>query len=192
MKTIKLTVAALCVAMIPMTTFAQKEIKLTEITDEIVVDVSPEKAWMVLNSYGDVGSYHAGVASSFSLKGSSNEAEMGGERECTIENGKKDIVVVEKIVEIVEGSHYKYEVTKSENFPIQKFYNTFGVKTNAMNQTVIFIKSQYRLDPGFLTGLAKGKLKKGNHQALISYKHYMETGEPNVDAKTLKRMYRDI
>ncbi len=192
MKTIKLSIITIVLGITSTLSMAQDNIKLKTITDEVVVNVSPEKAWQILNSYGDVGSYHSSIEKSVLLNNSTNEGYMGCERQCTIENGKKDIVVDEKIVEYVEGQYYKYDVTKSENFPIQKFYNTFGVKTNDKGQTVIYVISEYRLDPGFMSGLAKGKLSKGSHQALIAYKHYMETGEKNVDPKILKKMYRKV
>jgi hypothetical protein len=171
--------------------FGQKEIKLTSTGDEVIVNVTPEKAWEVINSYGDVGAYHSGIIHSKSINNSKNEGYLNCERQCTIENGRKDIIVDEKIVEYVEGQYYKYDVTRTENFPVKKFYNTFGVKTNAENQTVIYVKSEFRLDPGFLTGFAKGKLRRGNHDVLIAYKHYMETGERNADPKELKKKYKD-
>lgn len=168
-----------------------KEIKLTKLTDEVVVNVTPAEAWAVINSYGDVGSYHSAIAHSRSMNGSPNEGKMGCERECTIENGRKDVVVVEKIIEYEEGSYYKYDVTDWKNFPIKKFYNTFGVKTNAQGQTVIYVISEYRLTSGLMTRMAKGKLKKGNHRALLLYKHYMETGEKNADPKAVEKQYRN-
>lgn len=186
----KITITALLLSFVSTIAVAQNDIKLTKTQKELVVNVTPEKAWEILNSFGDVGSYHSGIVRSSSLNNSKNEAYLGCERQCTIDNGKKDIVVDEKIVEYVDGKYYKYDVTKSVNFPIQKFYNTFGVKTNEMDETVIYVISEFRLDPGFMTGLAKGKLAKGNQQALIAYKHYMETGEKNVDPKVLKKMYK--
>lgn len=169
---------------------AEKPIKLTIIYKERIVDVTPEKAWEILNSYGDVASYHSGVLTSKPVQNSEIEGSMGCVRECTIDNGNKDITIVEKIIEFKEGEYYKYEVTESDNFPIKKFYNTFGVKTNADGKTVIYVKSEYRLDPGFLTGMAKGKLSKGDRDALIFYKHFMETGEKNGDPKTLRKKYK--
>ncbi len=173
-------------------TYAQKMKKLTTTAYELTVNVSPDQAWDVLNSYGDVGDFHTSVTSSKPVNDSKIEAYNGCERECTIENGKKDIVVVEKIVEYVEGQYYKYDVTKATNFPVHKFFNTFGVKQNNEGKTVIYVKSEFRLDPGFMTPLAKGKLKKGNKETLLAYKHFMETGEKNVDMKELKKKYKNI
>lgn len=171
---------------------AQKQIKLIEISEELVVNVSPERAWEVINSYGDVGSYHSGITSSISLNGSENEGSLGCERQCTIENGKNDVVVDEKIIEYVEGSHYKYVVTRVENFPSKKFFNTFGVKTNDVGQTLIYVQTEYKMNNWFLDIMAKGNLKKGNKDALIFYKHYMETGEEKANPDTLRAKYQAV
>ena len=116
---------------------------------------------------------------------------MGCSRTCTIENGRKDIVVDEKIIEYVDGKYYRYQVTRVVNFPTKAFFNSFGVKKNAMGKTVIYIKSEYRLNNGLMAMMAKGKLKKGNHDALIFYKHYMETGEKNANKKVLRKKYKN-
>lgn len=167
---------------------SEKEIKLTTLTSELIVNVTPEEAWKVINSYGDVGSYHSSIVSSKSLNGSPNTGAMNCERQCTIENGKKDIIVDEKIIKFVPGKYYTYEA-HSEQFPAKAFFNTFGVKVNAQNQTVIYVKTEYRLKPGFLTTLTKGKFSKGNDKALLAYKHYMETGEKNTPPDAIEAKY---
>ena len=166
----------------------QKEIKLATISEELVVNVTPEKAWKVLNSFGDVGSYHSGIISSKPLNGSEIEGSLGCERQCTLVNGKKELIIDEKIIEFEEGSHYKYWA-ESEDFPAKAFYNTFGVKENNLGQTVIYVLTEYRMKPGFMTGLVKGKLRKGNKDALLFYKHYMETGEKKGDPSSIKNRY---
>lgn len=165
----------------------KKEIKLTTITEELVVNVSPEEAWEVINSFGNVGDYHSGIESSKPLNGSDIEGSVGCERQCFIK-GKKDILVDERIIEYVDGSHYKYWA-ESEDFPAKAFYNTFGVKQNKMGQTVIYVITEYRLKPGIMTGLAKGNLRRGDQEALLYYKHYMETGEKNADPEKIKQRY---
>lgn len=178
----------------PSPTFGQqknKKMKLMQIEYELVVDVTPEKAWTVLANYGNVASYHSGLISSHALNGSSNEAVLGCDRQCVIPNGKKEIVVREKIIEIVDGQYYTYEVYDWENFPLKKMINTFGVKTNSQGQTVIYQNTEYRLKPRILTWLMKGKLRKGSRENLLGYKHYMETNEKNVAIKILKEKYKN-
>lgn len=177
------------------TTLAQtknsKKMKLKTVSNEMVVFVSPEKAWSVLADFGQIGDFHTGVLSSKSLNNSPNEAGLGCERECVITEGRKPIVIKERIVEFKESQSYTYDVYEWQNFPISKMYVTFGVKTNQMGQTVIYQRNDFRLKPGFLTGIMKGKIRKGGFDSLLAYKHFMETDEKNVDIKTLKKKYKD-
>lgn len=174
--------------------FAQeKEVKkLKRVGYEVVVEVSPEKAWEVLSSYGDAGSFHSQLESSKSLNGSPTKAALGCDRECIIPDGKKKILVREKIIKYVEGQYYTYNVYEWENFPINTFLVTFGVKTNEKGQTVIYQSNDYRLKPGFLSGIMKGKLKNGSRDGVLAYKHYMETGEKHADMKEIREKYKNL
>ena len=167
-----------------------KTMKLMQVNYELVVNVTPEKAWNVLANYGNVGSFHSSLKSSKSINGSNNKAKMDCERECIIPNGKKEIMVREKITEIIEGQYYTYDVYEWKNFPLKKMFITYGVKTNNEGETVIYQNSEYRLNPRFLTWPMKGKLRNGARESLIAYKHYMETGEKKVDNKILKKKYK--
>lgn len=190
MKKVRTTAMVLFVALLGLNSAtAQDEMKLTTIQKEMVVDVTPEKAWEVINSYGDVGSFNSVINSSKSVHGSANEGSMDCERECTIENGKKDLVVAEKIIKYVDGEYYKYTAS-SEDFPAKHFFNTFGVKVNSMGQTVIYVITEYQMNSGLMTKMAKGKLGKGNVDALLSYKYYMETGMKNGDLKFLRKAHK--
>lgn len=180
---------AIIIGITPVLAKKDKQIKLTTIKSELIVNVSKEEAWKVINSYSNVGDFHSGVTSSKAINGSPVIGEMGCERQCYIQSGKKEFTVDEKIIEFKEGSHYKYEA-HSDDFPAKAFYNTFGVTVNTSGQTIIYVKSEYRLKPGFMTGLAKGKLTAGNEDALLFYKHFMETGEKNADAQMIKEKYQ--
>lgn len=190
MKNMKHIITLVAIVLTGYTSTAQKKLKLAEIHSELIVSVSPEKAWEVLNSYGDVGSYHSGVTSSKPINGSKIEGSFGCERQCLIENGKKDILVDETIIEFVDDSHYKYSAS-SEQFPAKAFYNTFGVKQNDEGKAIIYLTTEYKLKPSFLTWMAKGKLRKGNEDALLFYKHYMETGEKNASPEAIKEKYKN-
>jgi hypothetical protein len=171
----------------------QKEMKnkkLKKVTTELVVNVSPEKAWEVLSSFGDVGSYHSGIITSKSLNGSQNKAVLACERECVLSDGKKPIVVRERITEIKAGKYFTYQVYDAENFPLTEMFVTFGVRSNEKQQTVLYFENNFLLKPKFISGLMKGKIRKGGKDALTAYKHFMETGEKNVDMKKLKKMYK--
>lgn len=171
---------------------SEKEVKLKKVVYEMEVDATPEKAWEVLSSYGDVAHFHSQLESSKSLNGSSNKASLGCDRECVIPNGKKKIVVKEKIYDYVEGQYYTYDVYEWTNFPLHTMHNTFGVKTNPEGKTVIYQITDYRLKPAFLSGMMKGKLRNSARASLIGYKHYIETGEKNADPKELLAKYKGV
>ncbi|AUP80858.1 hypothetical protein C1H87_19950 [Flavivirga eckloniae] len=85
-------------------------------------------------------------------------------------------MVKEKIINIKDGEYYIYDVYDWEDFPLKKMNNTFGVKVNAQGKTTIYQITEYRLKPRFLTWIMKGEMRSQARTALISYKHYMETG----------------
>jgi len=169
-------------------------IKLTEINYQVKVDETPEQVWAVLAQYGNVASFHTGIAESSQIEGSNNEVSMGSERSCTIYDGKRKIDIKERVTEIEHGKYYRYEVYDWVNFPLKKMFNGFGVKQDENGNTILYQVQNYRLKPGFLTGIMKGKLKKGARETLIFYKHFMETGEKNVDKEKILKMekYKNV
>lgn len=170
----------------------QEKMKLATIHYEVEVNVTAYKAWEVLSSYGDVGSYHTGVVSSKSINGTSNTAQLGCDRICHLQDGKRKIMVKEKIIDFSKGNYYTYHVYDWDNFPLKKMLNTFGVKKNDKGKTVIYQTTEYRLKPRFLTGIMKRKLRKNAREALLFYKHYMETGEKNASADSVKNRYKNL
>jgi len=166
--------------------------KLTEVKYKIIVDVTKEKAWKILADYGNVGMFHSGVASSKSINGSGNVAALGCDRECHLIDGKRRIMVQEKIIDFKDGVYYTYDVHTWKNFPLAKAHNTFGVETNLEGKTVIYNMSRYRLKPGFLTWIMKGKMKSSMRDAVIVYKHFMETGEKNANMAMIKEKYKSF
>lgn len=165
--------------------------KLARVQYEMEVNASPEKAWEVLASYGDVAHFHPQLESSQSLNGSHSKASLGCERECVIPDGKKKIVVRERVTDFVEGQYYTYHVYEWENFPLNTMYNTFGVKTNGEGKTFIYQITNYRLRPAFLTGLMKWKLRSSARDSLLGYKHFIETGEKKANIKEVRKRYKN-
>ena len=166
--------------------------KLTRVQYEMVVNTTPKKAWEILADFGNVGKFHPQLESSKSVNGSAAKAELGCDRECVITDGKKKIYVKEKIIDYVEGQYYTYDFYEWKNFPLNKSLNTFGVKMNGEGKTVIYSIINYRLKPGFLTILMKGKVRSSARESLLGYKHYLETGEIKADMKSLKERYRQV
>ena len=165
--------------------------RLSDVYYEVEVNVSPEKAWDVLTRYGDIGDFHPSLKSSRSVDGSPVGLEMGSARQCVIPNGRKDVTLWEKVIDLKEGEKFTYDVYEWKNFPLQRMHFTFGVRER-QNKTLLYQQMAYRLRPGFLSGLMKGKLRSGARDGLIGFKHFMETGEIKPDMERLKKKYREF
>ena len=123
------------------------------------------------------------------LNGSLNLAVLGAERESIIPKGIYNIIQKERIIELVDGAYYTYEVYDSENFSVKKMYVTYGVKLDNEGNTVLYGITEYKMNSGLATRMVKGKLSKGNMDSLIAYKHFIETGEENGDIDSLRKRY---
>lgn len=163
--------------------------KLKKIHYEMPIRVTREVLWKVLLQYGDVSAFHAGVARSFHVEGSRNEASIGCERVCQIVDLGLHITLKERIVELVEGSSYKYEVYEWKNFPLREMYFEFRISGSTATHTILEINIDYQAKPAFLTPLMAGKMKRLARDVLLGYKHYAETGETRVPIGKLKAMY---
>jgi Polyketide cyclase / dehydrase and lipid transport len=171
-----------------------KGIKLTETTTEIKVDASPQQIWNALSKYANVSTFHAGVAASVAGKDYQNEASLGAERTCTIYDGSREVTLVEKITEFEEGKFYRYEVFEWKNFPLKAMFFGFSIRQNEKEETFLSLTQNYRLNPGFITGLMKWKIKKQQRTILLGYKYYIETGEKNVPEREIlkKTTYKNV
>lgn len=166
--------------------------KLKNISDEIIINVTPEKMWEILSSYGDVSNFHAGVKESFSSEGSINKAEMGCERVCNIVDMGLKIQLKERIIDYKEDEGYQYEVYEWKNFPLRKMLFRFTITKNHQNNSLLRLTIDYKSKPAFLTPLMAGKIRKLTHDILLGYKHYAETSEKNVPIKLLRKKYKQL
>jgi len=165
-----------------------KGVKLTEITTSIKINASSEKVWETLSHYGDVSTFHAGVEKSVNNIGSPNKAALGVERTCDILDGKREVVLKEKITEYEEGSHYRYEVFEWKNFPLKVMFFGFKVTKISDNQSKLSLTINYRLNPGFMTNLMKWKITKLEKTVLTGYRHYIETGKENTPINEVEKL----
>lgn len=163
--------------------------KLKNIHEEIPVNVSVEKMWEVLSQYGDVSSFHAGVAESHKINGSVNEASQGCERVCNVVDMGLKIVLKERIINYEEGVGYQYEVYEWKNFPLRKMLFGFTIKEAKNGHSILRIDVDYKAKPALLTPLMALKMKKLIHDVLLGYKHFSETGQKRVPVKSLRKRY---
>jgi len=165
-----------------------KGVKLTEVTTSIKINESSEKVWEALSHFGNVSSFHAGVEKSVNNVGSPNKAALGVERTCDILDGKREVVLKEKITEYVEESHYRYEVFEWENFPLKSMFFGFKVTKISTNKSKLSLTINYRLKPGFMTNLMKWKIRKLERTVLTGYRHFIETGKKNTPIKEIEKL----
>jgi len=163
-------------------------VRLTEVTTSIKINASAKRTWEVLSHYGDVSTFHAGVVKSVNHKDHPNKAALGAERTCDILDGKREVVLRERITEYVEGSHYRYQVFDWENFPLKAMFFAFNVNESSDNKSTLSLTINYRLKPGVITNLMKWKIKRMEKDILTGYKHYTETGEANVAIPLLENL----
>lgn len=165
-----------------------KGIRLTEVKTSIIIDASPEKTWEALSHFGDVSTFHAGVERSVNGSDSANEAALGVERTCDILDGKREVILRERITEYEEGSFYRYEVFDWENFPLKMMFFAFSVSRVNNDKSKLSLTINYRLNPGIMTNLMKWKIKKMEKDILTGYRSYIETGEKNIPIKILENL----
>ena len=159
------------------------------ISNEVIVNSSPEDVWQALASFGNVSSFLSTIDEGGALNGTLNLAVVGSERESIIPQGINNIIQKERIIELMEGVYYTYDVYESESLPVKKMLITYGIKLNEEGNTVLYSRIKYKMNSGLKTRMLKGKLDKGNMDSLIAYKYYIETGEENRDIEVLRKQY---
>jgi len=160
------------------------------IGNEVIVNSSPEDVWQALASFGNVSSFLSTIDEGSALNGTLNLAVIGSERESIIPQGINNIIQKERIIELMEGVYYTYDVYESESLPVKKMLITYGIKLNDEGNTVLYSRIKYKMNSGLKTRMLKGKLDKGNMDSLIAYKYYIETGEENRDIVVLRKRYK--
>lgn len=165
--------------------------KMEVLENEVIVHNSHEAVWNALSSFGNVSGFHTTIDESVALNGTEDKASLGAEREIQIPDGMNNIINKERIIKYIDGVYYTYEVYESENFPTRKMHVTYGVRLDHRGRTVLFSKTFYKLNNGFLTNLFKRKLKRANFDSLLAYKYYIETGERNTNIKILRKRYHN-
>ncbi|MGI9530046.1 hypothetical protein [Lutimonas sp.] len=163
--------------------------KMKFFENKVIVNNSPEEVWRILTAFGNVSSFHATIDDSFAINGSAEEAAVGSEREIQIPDGVNNIINKERIIHLIDGVYYTYEVYESENFPIKKMQVTFGLRRNFKGQTILYSKTYYKFNNAIASRLLKKKLNRANMDSLLAYKYFMENGEKNTEIKVLRKRY---
>ncbi|MEO1051585.1 MAG: SRPBCC family protein [Bacteroidota bacterium] len=146
---------------------------------ERVINAPALRVWeaMVLD-YGEISNFSPYIYASNYEKGSL-KGDLHAERKCSF-NEKGNRWTHEKIMEIDHKNMIMRNVVIDANkFPLnqdnsQAFYR---VKDNWDGTSTASYEFQYRTQPGFMTGIVKGKFEQTLEGTLIGLKHYVETGE---------------
>lgn len=163
--------------------------KMKFFENKVLVNNSPEEVWKILASFGDVSDFHSTIDDSSAINGSSDAAVLGSEREIQIPDGINNIIHKERIIDVIDGIYYTYEVYQAENIPMKKMYVTYGLRSNFKGQTILYSKTYYKFNNALANGLLKKKLNRANMDSLLAYKYYMESGEKDTEIKELRKRY---
>jgi len=178
--------------------FAKKEKingkKFRVIYYEHAIDKTPEEVWAeVSGNYIHVDKVVASITEAHCESGDITEG-LGAKRFCAIDFGKRKVEVKEEVIDFNNSSNdrkeFTYQVYESKGFPA-KVYNTWIVRKGEDGKTYLGTAFKLRANFALLTGMMARQLKKqgGVKSGVLSYKHYLETGERNVDAKKLMALY---
>ena len=163
--------------------------KLARVHDEVVVDVTPEEAWAILADFGQVQDHIAAIVESDWVGEPGLDADAA--RYCDLVFGKREVHVKERIFELVDGESFTYDVYDWTNFPLKHMHVTFGVRVDEQGQTRLYNVVDYRLKPGMMTGMMRGRMHKSARSSVLAFKHALETGQGNLTADELLASYPD-
>ena len=174
------------------TGFAQNSTKASDMVENsVAVNSSLDEAWLVLADFAGVGNFHVLYEESRPINGTPALASIGAERESLMPNGNYNTILKERIVNLVEGSQYTYEVYDSENTSLETMQVTYGVRTGVDGRVVIYSRMSYEMGSLVQNNLVKRKFNRDNRNSLLSYKYYIETGETEKDLKKLKKWFKE-
>lgn len=162
---------------------------------EYEIDKTPDEVWAeVAGNYVHVGEISKSISESYCESGDTTQG-LGAARFCNIDFNGKEIKIKERIIEWDDSGdrmEYSYDVYESEGFPA-KVYNTWVVRTGDDGKTYLANVFVFRAKPGFATGMMQKKLTKlkSLRNAVLTYKHYLETGEKNADPEIFDALYPD-
>ena len=163
--------------------------------EEVMIDKTVEEVWNeVAGNFTKGGEIAKSINSSRCLSGDTTYG-LGAERYLNIDFQGSTLEVKERIIDFQDTGDFRqftYDVYESIGTPVKvKSYNTWSVRKGADGKTYLGNLFIYRANISFLTGFIGKKLKQSGsvRSGLLTYKHYLETGEKKVDAEKLNKLY---
>ena len=170
-----------------------KGFELNATAYEVEVNGTIEEVWKALaDEYINVDQISIGIVESGPVDDHPTTGN-GAVRYCDINFKGKELNIKEKIVDwkVDEtNKEFMYDVYEWKNYPLKKMYQVWGVR-EANGKVYVYNKIYYKMKNGFLNMMSGGLMKKLAKDGVTMVKHYVETGEGNVDQKVLRKKYRE-
>jgi len=163
---------------------------------EYEIDKTVDEVWNeVAGNYVNVGEIAKIINASHCESGDTTQG-LGAARYCSIDFVGKEVKIKERITEFEDCGEYRsfsYEVYESEGFPA-KVYNTWIVRKADHGKTYLANIFIFRAKPALMTGMIGKKMTKLNalRNSVLTYKHYLETGEKKADPSVFTELYPEI
>lgn len=169
--------------------------KFRVIYDEVSIEKTVDEVWNeVALNFIYIDQVAKGVNFTKCLSGDIING-VGTKRLCNLDFQGKTIEIKEEIIDYKEcGDHreFTYDVYEAPDVPL-KTYATWVVRKGKDGKTYLGSAFIFRANVGFLTGAVENKLRKrGLRAGVLAYKHYLETGEGNVDPEKLIELYPSL
>ena len=159
------------------------------IENSMQVNSTADRAWQVLADFGGTGNFHVLFDDTILLKGSSNAVVLGAERESLIPDGMFNLIQKERVVQLVDGTSFTYEVYESDKSSQESMLVTYGVRTDESGNVRIYNQIAFEEGSRVWKNFSKRKQNRDSQISLMSYKHRIETGGAEKDIKRLKKWF---
>lgn len=165
------------------------------LSEEVQIDATVDDVWAeVSGNFVNGADIAASLNASHGLTGELTEG-LGTERYLDIDFQGKRIEAKERIIDYRDNEEvreFTYEVYETKGAPIGlKTYNTWYVRRGDDDKTYLGNVFIFRANIFFLTGMVGKMLAKSGSMrtGLLTYKHYLETGEKKVSQDGLFAQY---
>ncbi|MFK8057332.1 MAG: hypothetical protein AB8F78_14505 [Saprospiraceae bacterium] len=166
--------------------------KFHVIYEEVAIDKTVDEVWgEVSGNFMHIAEITEGINFTRNLSGDITSG-LGAERLCNLDIQGKTMEIKERIIDFKgTGDHreFTYDVYESTKGFV-KTYGTWIVKKGSDGRTYLASAFIFRAKFSPMTGLVEKKLRKiGLRTGILSYKHYLETGEKKVAPEKLVKLY---
>lgn len=160
--------------------------KLLWIENSVQVNTTIDLAWSVLADFAGVGEFHVLYDETILLTGNPTTVVLGAERESLIPDGMFNLIQKERVVDLLDGAYFTYEVYDSERSSLESMLITYGVMTDEEGNVRIYNQIAFKEGSKVWKNFSRRKQKRDSQLSLMSYKHRIETGGSEKDIKKLK------